>query len=97
MMADVACFCGCLYSFEGGAGACPRCGQVAAVTAGPASGSAGRGRQEQPAAAMNGAGPNGPAAGAGPEGADADPGPVGVAITPGGGPSRAPVLSRADR
>ena len=35
MMADVACFCGCFYSFDGGAGACPGCGEVAAVTAGP--------------------------------------------------------------
>lgn len=30
-MADVACFCNCFYSFEGGAGACPRCGAVAVV------------------------------------------------------------------
>jgi hypothetical protein len=30
-MADVACFCGCCYSFEGGAGACPRCGEYAVV------------------------------------------------------------------
>jgi len=36
-MADVACFCGCCYSFEGGAGACPRCGEYAVVAAGPAS------------------------------------------------------------
>ena len=34
MMADVACFCGCLYSFGGGAGTCPRCGAVATVSAG---------------------------------------------------------------
>jgi acyl-CoA synthetase (AMP-forming)/AMP-acid ligase II len=33
-MAEVACFCGCLYSFDGGAGACPRCGECATVTAG---------------------------------------------------------------
>jgi hypothetical protein len=31
MMADVACFCGCCFSFDGGAGACPRCGEVASV------------------------------------------------------------------
>jgi hypothetical protein len=31
-MADVACFCGCLFSFDGGAGACPECGKVASVT-----------------------------------------------------------------
>ena len=36
MMADVACFCGCLFSFNDGAGACPTCGKVASVTAGPA-------------------------------------------------------------
>ena len=30
-MADVACFCDCFYSFEGAAGACPRCGAVAVV------------------------------------------------------------------
>jgi len=30
-MAEVACFCGCCYSFEGGAGACPRCGEYAVV------------------------------------------------------------------
>lgn len=30
-MADVACFCGCLYSFGGGAGACPRCGEIATI------------------------------------------------------------------
>jgi hypothetical protein len=34
-MAEVACFCGCVFSFDGGAGACPRCGKYAAVTAGP--------------------------------------------------------------
>ena len=34
-MADVACFCGCVYSFEGGAGACPKCGEWATVTGGP--------------------------------------------------------------
>jgi hypothetical protein len=30
-MTDVACFCGCCYSFDGGAGACPRCGECAVV------------------------------------------------------------------
>jgi predicted ATP-dependent serine protease len=34
-MADVACFCGCVYSFEGAAGACPKCGEWATVTGGP--------------------------------------------------------------
>lgn len=36
-MADVACFCGCCYSFEGGAGACPGCGEYAVIAAAPAS------------------------------------------------------------
>lgn len=31
-MADVACFCGCEFSFEGAARVCPRCGEVASVT-----------------------------------------------------------------
>jgi hypothetical protein len=31
-MTDVACFCGCFFSFDDGAGACPRCGEVASVT-----------------------------------------------------------------
>jgi hypothetical protein len=31
-MTDVACFCGCFFSFDGGAGACPKCGEVASVT-----------------------------------------------------------------
>ncbi len=35
-MTDVACFCGCLYSFDGDAGACPRCGEYATVRTGPA-------------------------------------------------------------
>jgi hypothetical protein len=35
-MTDVACFCGCLYSFDGGAAACPRCGKHAAVPTGAA-------------------------------------------------------------
>jgi hypothetical protein len=34
-MAEVACFCGCLYSFDGDAGACPRCGECATVATGP--------------------------------------------------------------
>jgi len=35
MMADVACFCGCFYSFDGAGGACPTCGEYASVAAGP--------------------------------------------------------------
>jgi hypothetical protein len=34
-MTDVACFCGCYFSFDGGAAACPRCSEVASVTAAP--------------------------------------------------------------
>jgi len=45
MMADVACFCGCLYSFHGGAGACPECGEDATVITTAASASAGRSHQ----------------------------------------------------
>jgi hypothetical protein len=30
-MTDVACFCGCFFSFGGGAGACPQCGEVASA------------------------------------------------------------------
>jgi shikimate 5-dehydrogenase len=41
MMAEVACFCGCLYSFHGGAGACPRCGEHATVMTAAVSASAG--------------------------------------------------------
>jgi hypothetical protein len=37
-MAEVACFCGCLYSFDGDGGACPKCGEYAAVTVGPHAG-----------------------------------------------------------
>ena len=45
MMADVACFCGCLYSFHGGAGACPKCGEYATVMTAAAYASAGRSHQ----------------------------------------------------
>jgi hypothetical protein len=31
-MTDVACFCGCLYSFDGAVGPCPECGAVAGVS-----------------------------------------------------------------
>jgi hypothetical protein len=30
-MAEVACYCGCSYSFNGDAGACPHCGEVATL------------------------------------------------------------------
>jgi hypothetical protein len=31
-MFNVACFCGCCYSFSDGAGVCPRCGRAAVVS-----------------------------------------------------------------
>ena len=31
-MTNVACFCGCLYSFDGAEGPCPQCGAVAGVS-----------------------------------------------------------------
>lgn len=34
-MTDVACFCGCCYSFVGDVGACPRCGEVTDLTGAP--------------------------------------------------------------
>jgi hypothetical protein len=55
-MTDVACFCGCCYSFEGDGGACPRCGEYAAVRPGPAVASTGR-NQPEPVPAANGADP----------------------------------------
>jgi hypothetical protein len=30
-MNNVACFCGCLYSFDGDEGPCPKCGTVAVI------------------------------------------------------------------
>ena len=59
MMADVACFCGCVYSFDGHAGACPGCGEVATLTAGRAPAGAERGRREQSSPAANGHGRGG--------------------------------------
>jgi hypothetical protein len=35
-MTDVACFCGCLFSFDGGAAVCPGCGRHAVVWTGAA-------------------------------------------------------------
>ena len=52
VMIDVACFCGCCFSFDAGAAACPRCGEIATVTAGLALGDAGR---SQPALFMTAA------------------------------------------
>jgi hypothetical protein len=36
-MADVACFCGCWFSFAGTAGACPECGEAVTLTIASAS------------------------------------------------------------
>jgi NAD(P)-dependent dehydrogenase (short-subunit alcohol dehydrogenase family) len=47
-MTDVACFCGCFFSFDGGAGACPKCGEVASVTGLPVLESSGCNRPETP-------------------------------------------------
>jgi predicted ATP-dependent serine protease len=31
-MTNVACFCGCVYSFSGAVGACPNCGEYTTFT-----------------------------------------------------------------
>jgi len=56
MMTDVACFCGCCFSFDGGAAACPGCGEVASVTAGLALQDAGRSQPKIPVPVVNGIG-----------------------------------------
>jgi hypothetical protein len=61
-MTDVACFCGCLFSFDSGAETCPKCGRVASVTASPVFERLGYSRPEHPVPVMNGAGQAGPAA-----------------------------------
>lgn len=66
-MADVACFCGCFYSFDGAAGACPQCGEIASVGTGPASESTDQGRPEHRVPIANGVRQNGQAPGAFPE------------------------------
>jgi hypothetical protein len=67
MMTDVACFCGCCFSFDAGAAACPRCGEVASVTAGPALEDAGRSQPKIPVPVVNGTGQNGQTPEASPE------------------------------
>ncbi len=49
-MTDVACFCGCCYWFDGGAGACPRCGERAVVRPADAAVSAEPAGDSEPAA-----------------------------------------------
>ena len=58
-MMDVACFCGCCFSFDGGAAACPRCGEVAGVTASPALEGTRRTQPRIPVAVMKSMGQNG--------------------------------------
>jgi hypothetical protein len=55
-MADVACFCGGRFSFDGGAEACPKCGRVASVGASPVFERLGYSWPELPVQVMNGAG-----------------------------------------
>ena len=62
MMADVACFCGCVYYFDGDAGACPGCGEVATLRVGRASVGTERVELAQPSPAANGHGRGGQAA-----------------------------------
>jgi hypothetical protein len=60
MMTDVACFCGCRFSFNGDAGACSKCGRVASVTAGPMLERPGHNRHPKyPIPVMNGTGQDG--------------------------------------
>ncbi len=61
MMTDVACFCGCFYSFDGGRGACPQCGEDVTLTTGSTLNDAGRRQEEQLAAGNDGAGRTGQA------------------------------------
>lgn len=70
-MTDVACFCGCCFSFDAGAAACPRCGEVASVTVGRPLEDAGRSQPEIPVPVVNGIGPNGQTPEACPERAEA--------------------------
>jgi len=65
MMADVACFCGCFYSFDGAAGACPQCGEIASVGSVPESIEPGRPEHRVPVA--NGVRRDGEAPGTFPE------------------------------
>jgi hypothetical protein len=58
-MTDVACFCGCCFSFDGGAAACPRCGEVATLTAGLALEDAGRSQPKIPVPVVTGIRQNG--------------------------------------
>jgi hypothetical protein len=58
MMSDVACFCGCRFSFDGGAAACPSCGEIASVTASLVRGDAGPSQSAVPVPVVSGIGHN---------------------------------------
>jgi hypothetical protein len=58
-MTYVACFCDCCFSFDGDAAACPRCGEVASVTADLALDNTGRSQPKIPVPAINGIGQEG--------------------------------------
>ncbi len=73
VMTDVACFCGCCFSFDAGAAACPRCGEVATVTAGTRLEDAGRSQPKIPVPVVNGTGQNGQTPQACPERAEPAP------------------------
>jgi hypothetical protein len=53
-MTNVACFCGCLYSFDGAEGPCPKCGAVADVHTTAIRPGSHDGEQSQPDAAEAG-------------------------------------------
>jgi hypothetical protein len=59
-MTDVACFCNCVYSFEGAAGACPRCGEVASIATGAASADDERSRRARERMPLTGGSADGP-------------------------------------
>jgi hypothetical protein len=52
-MTNVACFCGCLYSFDGAEGPCPQCGVVASVRTTAMCQASHDGEQSQPEAAVS--------------------------------------------
>lgn len=58
-MTTVACFCGCLYSFDGGEGPCPTCEAAAVVTTKAIPKTSQNREQSEPKVAM--AGPSLPA------------------------------------
>ena len=80
-MAEVACFCGCCFSFDGAAGACPTCGEVARLTAGPVTGPAGHSRPEHPVPVTNGDRQNRHVPDVPPEQIEAGVGPSDVALS----------------